>query len=389
MTASEEIERAATCPICESNLDVQKLAQLGLSNDELRVLNAHIKDRTIRDILKTGEIALRRIDPEATNMELQVANAISQLRNAFNQLYGEFRDDMELLVNGVLKSNGEERREVIDRIKEKGDATIRQLDTQIKRLEAINKDNQTIQSISSGVSDILRKIGGTGIGTIGETITIKDLKMVAPMDDFDETRATHGGTDIIGKVNENGTLSGTITTSVKYTEKWENNYVEQITRNMEQDGSRFGVLVSKVFPREALSDKAWVMKTRRGNSIILVKPEYAPVAYFGLRQASVVWFQTRQMQEARDRESEEMERVFKALMHWINGEEFQECIRYIDCAISDTNKTKDLMNSLRDYIENKISNVIKYQDNIKSELMNATSLVRKLRELLNGSNSSF
>jgi hypothetical protein len=322
-------------------------------------------------------------------MELQVANAISQLRNAFNQLYAEFRDDMEPLVNEVLKSNGEERREAIERMQEKGEITIRQLDTQIKRLEAINKDNQTIQSISSGVSDILRKIGGTGIGAIGETITIKDLKRVAPMDDFDETRATRGGTDIIGKVNENGTFSGTITTSVKYTETWENNYMEQITRNMEQDGSRFGVLVSKVFPREALSDKAWVMKTRRGNSIILVKPEYAPVAYFGLRQATVVWFQTRQMQEARERESEEMEKVFKALMHWINGEEFQECIRYIDCAISDANKTKDLMNNLKDYIENKISNVIKYQDNIKSELMNATSLVRKLRELLNGNNSSF
>ena len=36
---------------------------------------------------------------------------------------------MELLVNGVLKSNGEERREAIVRMQEKGDATIRQLDT--------------------------------------------------------------------------------------------------------------------------------------------------------------------------------------------------------------------------------------------------------------------
>jgi hypothetical protein len=96
-----------------------------------------------------GEIALRRIDPEATNMELQVANAISQLRNAFNQLYGEFRDDMELLVNGVLKSNGEERREAIVRMQEKGDATIRQLDTQIKRLEAISKDNQTCMKLAN------------------------------------------------------------------------------------------------------------------------------------------------------------------------------------------------------------------------------------------------
>ena len=30
-------------------------------------------------------------------------------------------------------------------------------------------------------------------------------RMPSSMDDFDETRATQGGTDIVGKVNENGT----------------------------------------------------------------------------------------------------------------------------------------------------------------------------------------
>jgi hypothetical protein len=380
MTTSEGIERAATCPICESDMDLHQLAKLGFSHDELAILNEYIRNGTIKDILNVGEIALRRIDPEATNMELQVTNAISQLRNAFNQVHKGFRGEMQLLVDGALKSNDGERRQLVEKFQDK----LKQIDTQIQRLEAVRNDNQAMQNISSGVSEILRKMGGTGIGSVGETITIKDLKRVAPMDDFDETRATQGGTDIIGKVNENGIFSGIITTSVKYTEKWENNYMEQITKNMQQDGSRFGVLVSKAFPKEALSDKAWVMKTREGNSVLLVKPEYAPLAYFGLRQATLVWFQTTQIQMRRERETDEMEKIFKALMYWINGEEFQESIRYIDCAISEANKTRELMNTLKKYIDNKVGEVLGCQDRITDRLTKATGLIRKLRELLNG-----
>ena len=62
---------------------------------------------------------------------------------------------------------------------------MKQIDTQIQRLEATRDDNQTTQNT---LNEILRRIGGTGIGSIGETITIRDLKQVVPSDDFDETR---------------------------------------------------------------------------------------------------------------------------------------------------------------------------------------------------------
>lgn len=77
--------------------------------------------------------------------------------------------------------------------------------------------------------------------------------------------------------------------------------------------------------------------------------------------------------------------MFKALKYWINGEEFQESIRYIDCAIDETNKTKDLMNALNKHINNKIGEALQCQDRIADKLTKATTLVRKLKELLNGS----
>jgi len=71
-------------------------------------------------------------------------------------------------------------------------------------------------------------------------------------------------------------------------------------------------------------------------------------------------------------------------MYWINGEEFQESIRYIDCAIDEANKTRDLMNALNKHINNKIGEALQCQDRIVGKLTKATALITKLRELLNG-----
>ena len=61
-----------------------------------------------------------------------------------------------------------------------------------------------------------------------------------------------------------------------------------------------------------------------------------------------------QMQKTREKETNEMEKIFKALMYWINGEEFQVSITYIDCAISEANKTKELV-SKKHIFHHKIS----------------------------------
>jgi uncharacterized phage infection (PIP) family protein YhgE len=110
---------------------------------------------TIKDILNAGDIALRKIDPEAANMELQVANAISQLRNTFNQLVKGFTGDIQLRIDGGLKSNDGQTKQLIEKIQD----GLKQMDTQIRRLEATRNDNQSMQNT---LNEILRRIGGTG-----------------------------------------------------------------------------------------------------------------------------------------------------------------------------------------------------------------------------------
>ncbi len=50
-------------------MDIGKLAKLGLSHDVLVLLKEHLRNGTIEDILRYGEIAFRRIDTETTCMD--------------------------------------------------------------------------------------------------------------------------------------------------------------------------------------------------------------------------------------------------------------------------------------------------------------------------------
>ena len=82
-----------------------------------------------------------------------------------------------------------------------------------------------------------------------------------------------------------------------------------------------------------------------------------------------------------------MEHTFKALIEWINGEEFQQAATYIDCAIKDADKTRQIMHQLQNYVANKTTEAVRYQDNIAKYLTQTVGLVQRLRELLNGNSS--
>lgn len=75
---------------------------------------------------------------------------------------------------------------------------------------------------------------------------------------------------------------------------------------------------TKAFPREAHP-----VDVDDGRTIILVKPEYAPLDYFGLREITIHWFETRKLLKRKEIEADESEKTIKALMAWINGDEFE------------------------------------------------------------------
>ncbi|MFZ0511022.1 MAG: hypothetical protein WAM14_05415, partial [Candidatus Nitrosopolaris sp.] len=59
-------------------------------------------------------LALLRIDPETTSMELQVDKAISKLREASIQMGDKFMKDVRQFVDDVLESEGEQKNQLIE-----------------------------------------------------------------------------------------------------------------------------------------------------------------------------------------------------------------------------------------------------------------------------------
>lgn len=386
-------EQKVSCPICGSTIAVGSLGRAGISLEELSKLCNYVKTGTLRDILAIAEITMRRMEPEKINVELQVKDSLLQAKDTFDKIMEQFRQEQKVFHEEMLGADEKERLTIIREYEEKQLALMKQFDEQINhKTEVLNKIEEErlkeISELNKSMRDIRDKVIGTGVGDIGEIVTILDLKRMVPSDKFSELRSSEHGTDIIATVRDRGEDCGCISISVKYQQKWNSEFLGQLSRNMKEDGARWGILVTKAFPREALSDKAWVTEDDAGNTVLLVKPEYAPLAYYGLRQASIHWHEVQQVLKTRQQQEYEMERIAKSLVYWIRGKEFDETTKHIDNALRHTEETERQLNQIQNYINTKFTKVGNLQKVTRQYLTNAKECLEDLRKLLKPSTIS-
>ena len=97
-----------------------------------------------------------------------------------------------------------------------------------------------MSNLQRTADDIKTRIAGTGIGTIGEKITVKELKAAFPQDRLTDEKAKKAGTDVVSTVIENSIEQGRIAISCKYDVTWSSKFLEQLLKNMEQERTEFG-----------------------------------------------------------------------------------------------------------------------------------------------------
>ena len=159
--------RLVKCPTCDSKVDEQRLARLGITNEELSILKSHRKDETFGKFLQIVDLTMKRMDPEKLATESEMKKTTMQLQK-----------------------------------------TIDNIDT---------------------------RLGGTAIGKVGETITIKELKSAFPQDGFSDKTANTGDTDIVATVIEGGKEKVKICISCKYVDAWSSSFILQLQKNMKQE----------------------------------------------------------------------------------------------------------------------------------------------------------
>jgi len=163
-----------------------------------------------------------------------------------------------------------------------------------KNLEHIAKAEESrsreFSYLGKTVEEIKERLFGSSIGTAQETITLLDMKRACPFDSFSEEMSTKHGTDIVAYVRENGKYLGKISISVKRQKRWSSEFIIQLEKNIKDDNSSWGLLVTSVFPSEALNENIWTVFDSTGRLILMVKPGFTPVAYYAIRQIIIYQF---------------------------------------------------------------------------------------------------
>jgi hypothetical protein len=147
----------------------------------------------------------------------------------------------------------------------------------------------------NGMNEIRSRLFGVKIGSVQEKLSGLYLKQSCPCDHFSEEMADKHGTDIVASIMEPGywyvegepvytMCVGKISISIKKQKKWHNDFLDQLEKNIQSDKTRWGLLITTAFPNEALNENIWTARTATNRLVLIVKPAFAPVAYFAIRQ---------------------------------------------------------------------------------------------------------
>jgi len=333
-TVPQALKDVSECALCGSRLTVTQSQKIGISKADMEILRRHLSEGTFPRIIQLLDIVMGKLDPERLNNDLNAKNAISEILRALGV--------QELAV----KSTAADIMKVLDEIR--------------------------------------LKIAGPAVGKIGEAITIKDFKAAMPTDDFTEEKADKHGSDIVATIKENRVAIGKIAISVKYVNQWKSEFLNQMQHNMRQEGSDFGILATEALPREALSTKLLAIETSGDGLILVVKHDYASVAYHGMRLALIAWERAKKaVKDANDR-TEGRTKIFNAVAEWANGQQLKDTLDYISSCRQLTEETESIASQIQDHTVRKIKRLSEMQQEIRRNLTYANEAMEQLKHLLSG-----
>ena len=311
------------CPCCGTDVDVKDIERRGLKNGILIELDKQIRDGILEETFALATSMRRQIDPSSTSTELAISEKLDQKFNVLT--------------------------------------------------EKQHKMNSTLNSI----------VGGTGKGEIAEMLISETFRQLFPQDEFDTKDAAKGLTDLVAKIFDRKIQVGKITISVKNTKLWKGEFQEQIERNMEQDSTKVGILVTKTLPKKA--NPTGELIHNNGVLYCIVHPDHVKSLYVGLRQVVIHMHKSQQQFETKEQELMRIGNISKAFAQWISGEEFEEIQRTLDEISKDSNQTTELHQKIQNEIIRDIKKANDKQSSIQQHVLNQRSLLGGLKNLLSKS----
>lgn len=316
--------RKAKCPCCGTNVNANDLGRAGITPEIFEKLGRYIHEGVLEEMLSIAESVKRQMNPSSTSTELVISEKMDQLRAELS--------------------------------------------------EKQQKMNSTLNSL----------VGGTGKGEIAEMLTSEILRQLFPQDEFDTTTAAKGGSDLVAKVFDRKNEVGKITISVKNTKTWKNEFLEQLEKNMEQDSTKVGILVSNKLAKKA-NPTGDVCHNKGGLLYYVVHPDNVKSLYVGLRQVVIHMHETNQYITNKEQELMRIGQISKALVQWTRGDEYKEIQNTLEFINEESGETTKILQKTLNTMTRDIKKANDRQSRIQQHVLNQQSLLSGLKSLLDKS----
>ncbi len=342
----------------------------GLDDDALVLLHDHVHAGNLVPMLELADIVSRHLDPSKIGPEIQIKDYLAKLSQAARTV---LEKQVEFF-QSTTREEKEDKAAMLEKaLKEQRDL-VKQYEDEMKGIQ--EQQLRQVESFNEAIADIREKLVGTGIGKVTEVVTIKELKSAFPQDTFTNSKASRGMADIVATVREDGSDSGKVVISVKNEARWGEEFIDQLRRNLQDEGAKWGILVTRVFPADALNDKM----TLSQEGFFLVKPEYAPIAYQAMRQAAIQWHAAQRWVSDREEQLQLNEKITEVIRQWIRGDNFSQIIRSIDNAVNESRQTDELLVQFYRYAERKVAEMRKVQTALRESLIKGSDLLGELKQ---------
>jgi hypothetical protein len=115
---------------------------------------------------------------------------------------------------------------------------------------------------------------------------------------------------------------------------------------------------------------------------LLVKPEYAPIAYQAMRQAAIQWHEAQRWVRDREEQQQLNEKISELIREWLRGDNFGKVMKSIDTAVNESRETDELLVQFNRYADRKVAEMRRVQGKLRESLVEGSDLLGELKQRL-------
>lgn len=282
------------CPFCGSKgvNEAEFMERTGVEIEKTLNWNGELKV-----ILKLGELVIegqKRTGQDMLDKE-RLLQLMSEEHQRINEKYKELEENRKNIAKEQKEAFTEiakQRKELEEKKSELEEDTekLNKLKEEVIKAESVKLPSEIMNKIEEiqsmakesniEVKELLHKMihNVKTAGTIQETQLTMRLKHLNTGDKIEHL----GGKDkedILIRVEENGKFVGKIKFDSKHTEDWNNKFVEQMKRYLQEEKLDFGIIATTTLPKSAAgSDFYW-----EKDNILIVNQKYAEAVYLVCR----------------------------------------------------------------------------------------------------------